>query len=131
MPEVYNKGRERYTAGLGNWGTDDIRVLMLSDVYVFNATHANLAAINPAAILFEASIDPGTRSGVDGYLDGGSALFTDVDRNIVCSSLVVYEAVSTTLILFSNDAGGLPIQLFPDSQYLVLADRLFGGYGRL
>lgn len=129
MPtQIYDKGRQRYAQGVGDWGSDSVKMLMVSDVYEFDPTHSTVADIPSEALLYESLIgDP--RTGNDGYLDGPSVIFNDIDRRVIVAGLIV--VAEPTLLLFTNDAEGLPLEVFPGAQYIIRADPDFGGYGRL
>ena len=130
MPaQIYDKGRERYTRGLGDWENDGVVMLMVSDAYQFDPAHVDQSDIPPEAILFSAPLDIALRTGVDGYLDGAGVFFDTIDREVVVSALII--VANGTLLLYSDDAIGLPLRVYPGSVYLVRPDEAFGGFGRL
>jgi hypothetical protein len=108
---LYNKGREGFLDGSIDWDTDDIRVMLVLDTYIFDADDNDVADLIPATNDNGRTAALGTKTVADGVA-GAAGTSLVATAALASDALVIYKYAAADadarLIAYIDVGTGLP-----------------------
>jgi len=130
MNRLYDRAGQGYLEQAFKWTTDDVRVALVADAYVFDPTHGFGIDLGSHIIGIPLTI-PGPVADSEGKADGGSVLFTALS-DVRTAAYVVLIKWNTTindseLLAFYDNIAGMPF-VPSGGNYAIFPDAVLGGY---
>lgn len=115
--EYMGRGRQGFANAEINWGTDDIKVLLVDATYTFDSAHEDLADIPGSARVATSSALTGKTS-TGGILDADDPIFAGLTGDAVTQAYLFQdtgvEATSLLIVYWDTDATAAAISYTPD-----------------
>lgn len=121
---IYPSARESYLTGGLDWGSDDMRVILLDSTYVYDPTDDFLDDVPGGARLATSGSLTG-KTTTDGVADADDVTFPTVAAGDTVTSVIIYkhtgtESTSDLVLYMDETAAGAAINRLTDGNDIVV-----------
>lgn len=115
MSALYSSGRQKFLTGSLDWLTDNFKLVLLDNTYVFDDNHDNL---NDITGVIATSGNLTNKTAVNGIADADDVIFTSVAAGPDIAYVVVYydsgsASTSTLIAYYDITTTGASIDITP------------------
>lgn len=133
MSQLYNIAGSGFLVGAYNWVSDDMRLVLMDDAYVFDATHSISSALS-ANMVGAPQVIANRAVSADAIATGDEVEFLNLVSSSSVASVVILLWVSdindATPIAYFDGVAGLPFTP-TGGDYTIAINAAFGGYFQL